>query len=44
MSAREVEVIPEREALDRVYGTVERFIGQNADQWCMFRRFWGDAS
>jgi lauroyl/myristoyl acyltransferase len=41
MSARDFESLPERDALARIYGTVERFIGQNADQWCMFRRLWG---
>ncbi|MCX5753953.1 MAG: lysophospholipid acyltransferase family protein [Candidatus Krumholzibacteria bacterium] len=41
MDAREIESLPEREALARIYGAVERFIGQNADQWCMFRRLWG---
>lgn len=44
MSAGEVETIPEREALNRVYRSVERIIGRNADQWCLFRRFWGGVS
>ncbi len=42
MSAGEIEAGSEREALARMYGAVERFIGANADQWCMFRRIWGD--
>jgi lauroyl/myristoyl acyltransferase len=41
MDAGEIEPHSERVALARIYGAVERFIGQNADQWCMFRRFWG---
>lgn len=39
MSAREIESLPERDALEKMYATVERFIARNADQWCMFRRF-----
>lgn len=35
-----VEELGEDESLARVYGAVERFIGENTDQWCMFRRFW----
>ena len=38
MSAREIESLSERDALAGIYGAVERFIAQNADQWCMFRR------
>jgi len=41
MNAREIESLPERDALARIYGAVERFIARNADQWCMFRRLWG---
>lgn len=41
MSAREIESLSEQDALARIYGAVERFIGHNADQWCMFRRLWG---
>ena len=41
MNAREIESLAERDALARIYGAIERFIGQNADQWCMFRRLWG---
>jgi lauroyl/myristoyl acyltransferase len=41
MSAGEIESLSDRDALARIYGAVERFIGQNADQWCMFRRLWG---
>jgi lauroyl/myristoyl acyltransferase len=41
MDARDVESLSERDALVRIYGAVERFIGRNADQWCMFRRLWG---
>jgi lauroyl/myristoyl acyltransferase len=44
MKAHEIESMSERDALNRVYGTIERFIGQNADQWCMFRRFWENPS
>jgi KDO2-lipid IV(A) lauroyltransferase len=42
MSAAEIEAGSRREALARIYGATERFIGSNADQWCMFRRIWGD--
>jgi lauroyl/myristoyl acyltransferase len=41
MDTREVESLSERDALAKIYGAVERFIGRNADQWCMFRRLWG---
>ena len=41
MNAGEIESLSERDALAKIYGTVERFIGRNADQWCMFRRLWG---
>jgi KDO2-lipid IV(A) lauroyltransferase len=41
MNAREIESLSERDALARIYGAVERFIGLNTDQWCMFRRLWG---
>jgi KDO2-lipid IV(A) lauroyltransferase len=44
VSAREIETIPEGEALVRVYGAVGRFIEQNVDQWCLFRRLWEGAS
>jgi lauroyl/myristoyl acyltransferase len=40
MTARELEAMTQREALERLYGAVERIIGSNADQWCLFRRFW----
>ncbi len=39
MSAQEIGSLPERDALAKIYATVERFIARNADQWCMFRRF-----
>jgi Kdo2-lipid IVA lauroyltransferase/acyltransferase len=39
-SAGEIESLPERDALVKIYGAVERFIARNADQWCMFRRIW----
>ncbi len=39
----EAAAMPEHEALALVYGAVERFIRENADQWIMFRRFWGGA-
>jgi len=42
IDARELETLSEREALVKMYGAVERFIGENADQWCVFRRIWGD--
>ncbi len=38
----EVALRDEGEILDAVYGALERFIGENADQWCMFRRIWSD--
>jgi len=39
-SAREIEALGEEKSLEHVYGAVERYIGKNPDQWCMFRRFW----
>ena len=44
MDAGEIESHSEQVALAKIYGVVERFIGQNVDQWCMFRRFWGRES
>jgi lauroyl/myristoyl acyltransferase len=41
MDAGEIESLPERDALARIYGAVERLIARNADQWCMFRRLRG---
>jgi KDO2-lipid IV(A) lauroyltransferase len=41
LSARDIEALSDREALSKVYTAVERFIGANADQWCIFRRMWG---
>ena len=40
IDASEATALSEGEALARVYGAVERFIRENADQWIMFRRFW----
>lgn len=31
-------------AHERIAGALGRFIGANSDQWCLFRRFWGDAA
>jgi len=41
VNARQVEELSEGEMLATVYRTLERFIADNADQWCMFRRIWG---
>jgi KDO2-lipid IV(A) lauroyltransferase len=41
LSARDLEALSESESLGKVYGAVERFIADNADQWCIFRRMWG---
>lgn len=40
MRGEEAAIAAEEEVLSRVYGAVERFIRENADQWVMFRRFW----
>jgi lauroyl/myristoyl acyltransferase len=42
LDSGELEARSEHEALARTYGALERFIGENADQWCLFRRMWGD--
>jgi KDO2-lipid IV(A) lauroyltransferase len=42
MDERDLETLSEREALARMYGVIERYIAENADQWCMFRRLWED--
>ena len=42
LGSHELETQSESEALARTYGTIERFIGENVDQWCIFRRIWGD--
>jgi KDO2-lipid IV(A) lauroyltransferase len=40
VSVDEIGSLSESEALARIYGAVERFIRENADQWIMFRPFW----
>ena len=42
LDSRELETHGESEALAKTYGAFERFVGENADQWCIFRRIWGD--
>lgn len=34
--------LTEAAALKQLYRPVERFIKKNSDQWCMFRRLWGE--
>lgn len=34
----------EETSLPAVYAVLERFIAENADQWCIFRRFWRSES
>lgn len=34
----------ERASQHRIYSAIEGYIRDNADQWCMFRRFWEDPS
>ncbi len=41
LSGKEAASLPEKEALRRLYRPVERFIRDNGDQWCIFRRLWG---
>lgn len=43
LGGREAAAAGESETLGRVYGAVERFIVENADQWIMFRRLWGNS-
>jgi len=40
LSPGEAERIGENEAQRRIFDAVESYIRVNADQWCMFRRFW----
>jgi lauroyl/myristoyl acyltransferase len=40
LSPGEAERIGENEAQRRIFDAVESYIRANADQWCMFRRFW----
>lgn len=44
LGAREAASLPDDQALGRVYGALERYVSDNADQWCIFRPFWGRAS
>jgi KDO2-lipid IV(A) lauroyltransferase len=41
LDARDLESLSDEESLAKVYGAFERFVSQNADQWCIFRRIWG---
>lgn len=36
--------IGETAAQDRIFQTIERYIRDNSDQWCIFRRFWEDTA
>jgi KDO2-lipid IV(A) lauroyltransferase len=36
--------LPEKQALAAVYSAIGRFITENVDQWCIFRRFWRNES
>ncbi|MDD4856925.1 MAG: lysophospholipid acyltransferase family protein [Candidatus Krumholzibacteria bacterium] len=40
LSAGDLETLSEKESLSKMYGAVERFIADNADQWCIFRPMW----
>ena len=44
LQAGEASTLPDDQALGRVYGALERYVSDNADQWCIFRPFWGRAS
>jgi Kdo2-lipid IVA lauroyltransferase/acyltransferase len=44
VGAREASSLSVDQALGRVYGALERYVSDNADQWCMFRPFWGRSS
>jgi KDO2-lipid IV(A) lauroyltransferase len=40
----EAGVTGEEEAQARVFSAIERYIRENSDQWCIFRRFWEGAA
>lgn len=44
LGAGEAADIGFESAQQRIAGTLGRFITDNSDQWCLFRRFWGDAA
>ena len=41
LGIRDLETLSDEESLAKVYGAFERFVRENADQWCIFRRIWG---
>jgi KDO2-lipid IV(A) lauroyltransferase len=41
LGVRDLESLSDEESLAKVYGAFERFVRENADQWCIFRRIWG---
>ncbi|HVO76506.1 MAG TPA: lysophospholipid acyltransferase family protein [Candidatus Bathyarchaeia archaeon] len=41
VSARDIKALSDEESLAKVYGAFERYVRENADQWCIFRSIWG---
>jgi hypothetical protein len=44
LSGGEAARLGESEAQVRIFSAIEGYILENADQWCIFRRFWEDAA